>query len=146
MIKLILNHNSIISKSQIKKINKVCKIISKIEKIKNKTIIELSIIEDMEMKEICKKYYKKKSTTDVLSFGLEKNLNFKFNLIGEIFINNDKVISQSKEFNHSYERELIFLSIHGILHLLGYDHNEELSETIMIEKQKEILNKMKVEK
>ena len=53
-----------------------------------------------------------------------------------------KAKSQAKEFAQSFERELMFLTIHGCLHLLGYDHSEKEDELSMRQKQRQILNKI----
>jgi probable rRNA maturation factor len=61
--------------------------------------------------------------------------------LGDIFISIDKVYEQAKQYNHSVEREFAFLLTHGILHLLGYDHENTNDEKKMIAKQEEILKK-----
>ncbi|MDF1618182.1 rRNA maturation RNase YbeY [Petrocella sp. FN5] len=62
--------------------------------------------------------------------------------VGDIVISWDKVLEQSKLYGHSKERELGFLVVHSMLHLMGYDHETEAEEAIMIHKQKEILEDM----
>jgi len=62
-------------------------------------------------------------------------------LLGDILISVEKAISQSEEFGHSFKREICFLTVHSMLHLLGYDHElGEKEETEMFLKQDEILN------
>lgn len=61
-------------------------------------------------------------------------------ILGDIVISQDKVISQAEEFGHSITRELAFLIVHSLLHLIGYDHMEEDDRLIMEEKQKDIMN------
>ena len=58
-----------------------------------------------------------------------------------MFICIDRAIEQANEYNHSIEREMGFLAVHGYLHLIGYDHMTEEDEKIMFSKQDEILNK-----
>ncbi len=137
------------SKSKIKKIDKkifddICIEISKIVNIKKDLYFELSLVDDSKMQNLCKTYYKKKKTTDVLSFPSDEIILKSSNLMGEIFINNDKVLSQSKKYSHSYERELYFLFTHGILHLLGYDHQTPYEEKEMFDIQKEIFEKINI--
>lgn len=102
---------------------------------------ELSIIlcDDTYIHNINKEYRNKDYATDVLSFAVleweEDSLE-----LGDIFISIEKVISQAKEYSHSFDRELGFLTIHGFLHLLGYDHEEEKDEITMFKLQDEILN------
>lgn len=60
-------------------------------------------------------------------------------LFGDIMISMDKVWEQAKEYGHSVERELAFLTVHSMLHLCGYDHMEESQKLVMEEKQREIM-------
>ena len=63
------------------------------------------------------------------------------NVLGDIYISIPKMKSQAIEYNHSEKRELSFLAVHGLLHLLGYDHTlGEKEEKEMFDLQKEILN------
>ena len=72
--------------------------------------------------------------TDVLSFE-----EYEEDSLGEIFICDEKVIEQANSYNHSVEREFAFLLSHGIFHLLGYDHQDETHEKIMINLQENLL-------
>ena len=106
--------------------------------------LELSVIfvDDQRIHEINKEYRKIDRSTDVISFALEdeKRENFtKIRLLGDIYISIDKAKEQAISYEHSLERELSFLAVHGLLHLLGYDHMTKEDEKIMFTKQKEIL-------
>ena len=84
--------------------------------------------------------------TDVISFALEDNkASFKqeVRVLGDIYISYDKVIEQAKEYCHSELRELCFLSVHGLLHLLGYDHMNKEDEKKMFALQKKIVGDLK---
>ena len=81
--------------------------------------------------------------TDVISFALEDNEEIKFEfgrLLGDIYICTDKMREQAKDYGHSLIREQGFLTIHGLLHLLGYDHMTKEEEEIMFKKQELILD------
>ena len=81
--------------------------------------------------------------TDVISFALEDNgaCETEFGrILGDIYISIDQARIQAKEYGHSLKRELAFLSIHGFLHLLGYDHMTEEEEKVMFGRQEWILN------
>ena len=101
------------------------------------------IIDNERIKKINKEYRGIDRETDVISFALEDTKDFiysDFRLLGDIYISLDKVKEQSNLYGHSFLRELAFLSVHGLLHLLGYDHMEKIEEEEMIEKQDEILD------
>ena len=81
--------------------------------------------------------------TDVISFALEDNEEIEFDhyrVLGDIYISIDKVREQAKEYGHSEKRELAFLTVHGFLHLLGYDHMKPEDEKVMFARQEEILD------
>lgn len=65
-------------------------------------------------------------------------------LLGDIIINVDRVVSQAQEYGHSQERELGFLVAHSMLHLCGYDHMEEEERSLMEQRQKIIMEKVKL--
>lgn len=92
--------------------------------------------------DINKTYRNVDRVTDVISFALEDNKTIELDhrLLGDIYICVEKAEEQAKEYGHSFLRELAFLTIHGLLHLLGYDHMEKEEEKIMFQKQEDILN------
>lgn len=92
--------------------------------------------------DINKTYRNVDRVTDVISFALEDNKTIELDhrLLGDIYICVEKAEEQAKEYGHSFLRELAFLAIHGLLHLLGYDHMEKEEEKIMFQKQEDILN------
>lgn len=67
-------------------------------------------------------------------------------ILGDIVISLDKVMSQAKEYGHSERRELAFLTAHSVLHLLGYDHEEDAERIIMEEKQEQILQSLGIKR
>ena len=82
--------------------------------------------------------------TDVISFALEDHKDIEFEnlrLLGDVYISIDKARSQALDYGHSLKRELSFLTIHGLLHLLGYDHMKPEDEKVMFGLQEEILDK-----
>lgn len=109
------------------------------------TELEFSVIivDNKRIHEINKEYRGIDRPTDVISFALEDNEEIEFDhyrVLGDIYISIDKVREQAKAYGHSEKRELAFLTIHGFLHLLGYDHMEPEDEKVMFGKQEEILN------
>ena len=107
--------------------------------------VSVSFVSNEEIKNINRDYRDKDSVTDVISFALEED---EVNVIpddaprtlGDIVISSDRAKEQAADYGHSYRRELLFLSLHGFLHLLGYDHMESDEEAVMNGKQEEILN------
>lgn len=67
-------------------------------------------------------------------------------VLGDIVISLEKALEQSKEYNHSFERESFYLIVHSILHLLGYDHMEEDEKVIMRKREEEILGKLDIKR
>ena len=95
------------------------------------------------MHELNLKYRGIDRSTDVLSFAFEDNNKICYNIrqLGEIFISIPKMEVQAREYGHGYQRELAFLVVHGLLHLLGYDHTlGEKEEKEMFGKQELVLN------
>jgi probable rRNA maturation factor len=64
--------------------------------------------------------------------------------LGDVIINLNKASEQAKEYNHSLSREVCYLFVHGLLHLLGYDHIEDKDKKLMRSKEELILNKFKL--
>lgn len=107
------------------------------------SIFSIIFIDDAKMHELNKTYRNIDRTTDVLSFAFEDNNKLCYNIrhLGEIFISIPKMQQQAKEYGHTKERELAFLTVHGLLHLLGYDHTlGEKEEKEMFAKQELVLN------
>ena len=107
--------------------------------------VELVFVRSEEMREINKNSRKIDKTTDVLSFPLE-NVPFggDIKLIGSVVINLDLVEQKSLEFSHSNDDEIALLFTHGLLHILGFDH--EIDNGEMREKECEIITKFKLPK
>ncbi len=113
------------------------------EKIKNKNTLSLIIVSNSFIKELNTKYRNIEKETDVLSFNADNILK---NDLGDIFISYEKAVMQAAEFNHSLEREIAFLAVHGYLHLLGYDHLNEKDSKKMFNKTEKILKLVKLSK
>ena len=122
--------------------------VAKDEKLDN-IIYNVIIIDNDRIQKINKEYRGKDMPTDVITFALEDDKTFNrtdIRVLGDIYISIDKVRSQALEYGHSFNRELYFLSIHGFLHLLGYDHMKEEEEKVMFKKQEEVLLRYGIER
>lgn len=121
-----------------------------IKKLKLKNVVfNVIIINNQEIHKLNKKYRNIDRPTDVITFALEDyddGIKLGIRMLGDIYISYDKVISQAKEYNHSKTRELCFLAVHGLLHLLGYDHMRKEEEKIMFSLQKELLDSYGIKK
>lgn len=109
--------------------------------LKNDIIFDCSFVNSNTIHEINKNHRNIDRPTDVISFALWDK-GYKSNLLGEIYICYEKIIEQKKLFRHSFKREICFLFLHGLLHLLGYDHMNKKDEKIMFDLQEEILNSL----
>ena len=113
------------------------------EKLKN-LYISITLTNPENIQKINKEYRDKDAPTDVISFALEDDKTViepdGVRILGDIYISIDKVHEQALEYSHSFKRELSFLAVHGLLHLLGYDHMEKSDEEVMFKKQEEVLN------
>lgn len=91
--------------------------------------LSIVVVGDKKMQQLNKKYRKKDKTTDVLSFGLDKNS-------GEIVLNYSYIKKRAQEFNRTPKEHLKVSYIHGLLHLRGFDHKKS-SDAQKMQKQEE---------
>ena len=146
-------------------INEVCDVALKDEEVTIPYQISLLFVDNNEIREINNETRGIDKVTDVLSFPMLdypenmvfKNVykNKKFNEIyldGEALVLGDMVLSlerakeQSIEYNHSFEREVCYLVVHSILHLLGYDHMNDEDKAKMRTREEEILGKLNIKR
>jgi probable rRNA maturation factor len=122
--------------------------------------VSVVFVDNEEIREINKENRNIDKPTDVLSFPMleypegsvfkDVYLNHKFHvsdldngnlILGDIVLSLEKAEEQRKEFGHSFLREAAYLTVHSVLHLLGYDHMEEEEKNVMRKREEEILNK-----
>ena len=102
--------------------------------------LSLAFVGKEEIKKLNKKFRKKNKATDVLSFKLNEG-----NSLGEIIICPEVVKENAKKYGVDFKKEMIKVFVHGILHLLGYDHEKSKKEAkIMEEKERLYLSKFKI--
>ncbi len=123
-------------------IQKVINKAFEIEQIKNASC-SIIFVDNNYIHKLNKEYRGIDRVTDVISFALEDDnqclVPNQIRLLGDIYISLDKAKEQSQEYGHSLEREICFLAVHGIYHLLGYDHETKEEEKVMFAKQEEVL-------
>ena len=138
-------------------IKKVLEQCFKEEKIENsKLSITITLTNPENIQKINKEYRNIDKPTDVLSFPMfekqeleEKIKNEDFeheDILGDIIISIQKVQEQAKEYEHSFERELSYMVVHGFYHLMGYDHIKEKDKKQMRPKEEKILNDLKIQR
>ncbi len=114
--------------------------------IKDNYIVDVAIIDNEAIHKINKQYRDVDRPTDVISFAFFDDENESLlnsgdlpKPLGQILISYQKGEEQAKEYGHSLNREMSFLFVHGLLHLLGYDHIKQEDEEVMFKLQDEIL-------
>lgn len=115
------------------------------EQLSDNFEVSVSFVDNKEIREINREFRNIDGETDVLSFPMD----FEFDLdcdkpLGDVIISLEKALEQSNEFGHSFEREVLYLTVHSVYHLLGYDHIEEKDRGIMREKEKNTMKKLGV--
>jgi probable rRNA maturation factor len=139
MLKInLINQYDRSDKPYLKTIKTVLKAAYETLKLPKAKIINVILVDNSEIRRLNREYRKLDYPTDVISF---ENTD-EGNELGDIFISVDKALEQAQEYQHSFERELGFLSCHGFLHCNGYDHLNETDELEMFTLQDEILNKI----
>ncbi len=115
-------------------IQKVVSVAFETLKLSESDVLNVIIVDDAKMQDVNRTFAGKDATTDVLSFpsGLEGE-------IGDVFISLNKAQAQAESLGHSLEREVGFLTVHGLLHCIGYTHDTEEELSLMTEKQEAIL-------
>ena len=123
------------------------------EGIPEKAETSLTFVDNEEIRNLNNEYRNIDSETDVLSFpiyekaeleSLKGTITEEDLLLGDIVISLEKAREQAEEFGHSFKREIIYLFVHGMLHLLGYDHLEEDEKKEMRSREESILEKFAI--
>ena len=105
--------------------------------------LSIALVGDKEMRPLNAKYRKKNKTTDVLSFPADHPTFARPVLLGDVIISVEQARRQARERNHSLKSEMVTLLIHGILHLLGYDHERSQQQArIMANLEVKLLNRL----
>lgn len=128
-------------------IRKACNATLEFEKFGNSAEVDVTLVDDEEIREINKEQRRIDSSTDVLSFPLGENGEYDANpktgalMLGDIVISVETALKQADLYGHGLEREIAFLTVHSMLHLLGYDHvNGGMEQAIMREKEEAVLD------
>lgn len=107
--------------------------------------VSVSFVTNEEIRQLNKIYRNVDSETDVLSFPMDDDEDIEgIIMLGDVILSTEKIIEQAHEFGHSTEREMIYLTVHSMLHLLGYDHMEEHEKEEMRNMEKEVMKKLQL--
>lgn len=130
-------------------IRRCCQAVLVMEKFPHDAEVSVSFVSNAEIRNLNKIYRQKDRVTDVLSFPLGLNGKYDINketgyaLLGDVVISLETAMRQAEVYGHSLEREIGFLTVHSMLHLLGYDHETSpLEERQMREKEETVLEEL----
>ena len=130
-------------------VRRCCTAVLVLEKFDDPAEISVRFVDDEEIHALNLKYRNVDNSTDVLSFPLGENGVYDTNndtgakVLGDIVISIPHAISQAERFGHSLQREIAFLTVHSMLHLLGYDHEKGGIESVhMREKEETVLTQL----
>ena len=129
-------------------LDRVIKFACKHMKVEN-PLLNIVIVDNKRIQEINREYRNKDAVTDVISFAFEEVSDVDYEdvrFLGEIYISYERCVSQASEYGHSVRREFCYLAVHGLLHLLGYDHMEEEDKKVMRALEEEILNEYDIKR
>ncbi|QRN86469.1 rRNA maturation RNase YbeY [Clostridia bacterium] len=124
-----------------------------VEKLEGDFEVGITFVDDDEIQRLNRDYRNKDQVTDVLSFAMSESLedepeiiNEDMSLLGDIVIDYQQALKQAKEYEHSTLRELCYLALHGMLHLLGYDHEKEEDKKRMRKQEEAVLDAFKIKR
>ena len=130
-------------------LRRCCTAVLRMEQFEGDAEVNITFVDDEQIHAMNKQFRNKDSATDVLSFPLGENGIWDINPdtgcqeLGDIVLSVEHAVAQAKEFGHTFQREMGYLTVHSMLHLLGYDHvNGGLEKAIMREKEEEALGRL----
>ncbi len=130
-------------------IRRCCHAVLTTENFEGDAEISVSFVDNKQIQELNATFRNKDIDTDVLSFPLgengvyDKNMETGAYMLGDIVISVEKAFEQAEAYGHSFQREMAFLTVHSMFHLLGYDHEDGGLEAVqMREKEESVLTKL----
>lgn len=113
--------------------------------------ISISFVDNNEIRNLNAAYRNKDTVTDVLSFPQYENIDMidieqSYICLGDVVLSIEKASEQAKEFGHSLQREQLYLIVHSIFHLLGYDHMTDEEKKVMREKEENVMKRIQLER
>ena len=130
-------------------IRRCCNSVLKMEEFQGSVEVSVTMVDNSYIQGLNKQYRNKDVPTDVLSFPMTKGDKYEIDpdtgaqILGDIVISMEKVLEQSEVYGHSFRREVAYLVAHGMLHLLGYDHEKGgIEKRRMREKEDQVLDSL----
>lgn len=133
-----------ITEEHMLEIEKAVKAVLKVEKCEGDFEVSVSFVSNDEIRELNREYRNVDSETDVLSFPMDDDKFNGISILGDIVLSTQKIIEQAKDFGHSLEREMLYLTVHSMLHLLGYDHMNATEKEEMRLREKDIMKELQI--
>ena len=143
-LKVICTEGVVIEEDLLNKFTEAFKLISKEEDLDNNASINIKIIKDKEMLNLNNHFRNKETSTNVLSFTNEDISKSITGNLGDIAINYDYILEESNEQNKTFDDHMIHMLIHGIYHILGFEHDNDKVANVMEKKEVTLLNKLNI--
>jgi len=143
-LKVICTEGVAIEEDLLNKLTDAFKLISKEEDLDNNASINIKIIKDKEMLNLNNHFRNKETSTNVLSFTNEDISKSITGNLGDIAINYDYILEESNKQNKTFDDHMIHMLIHGIYHILGFDHDNDKVANVMEKKEVTLLNKLNI--
>ena len=129
-------------------VRRCCNAVLKLENFEGPAEISVTFTDNAGIRELNKQYRDKDIDTDVLSFPMGENGVYDIDMetgakiLGDVVISMEKARDQAERFGHSFQREVGYLTAHSVLHLLGYDHVDNLEKVRMREKEELVMEQL----
>ena len=143
-LKVICTEGVVIEEGLLNKFTEAFKLISKEEDLDDNASINIKIIKDKEMLNLNNHFRNKETSTNVLSFTNEDISKSITGNLGDIAINYDYILEESNEQNKTFNDHMIHMLIHGIYHILGFEHDNDKVANVMEKKEVTLLNKLNI--
>ena len=143
-LKVICTEGVVIEEGLLNKFTEAFILISKEEDLDDNASINIKIIKDKEMLNLNNHFRNKESSTNVLSFTNEDISKSITGNLGDIAINYDYILEESNEQNKTFDDHMIHMLIHGIYHILGFEHDNDKVANVMEKKEVTLLNKLNI--
>ncbi|MEE0061474.1 MAG: rRNA maturation RNase YbeY [Acutalibacteraceae bacterium] len=129
-------------------VRRCCHAVLQLEEFKGIAEISVTFVDNEEIHKLNLQYREKDMPTDVLSFVMSENGTYDIDpktgaqILGDVVISMEKAVEQAERYGHSLQREVGYLTAHSVLHLLGYDHMENMERIRMREKEEKVMSQL----